>query len=296
MSEFGLAGYVAPESNNEGDNYPLVYWLNSTKVGGIVGAWHTGAFEEMPEPWAKVERFNNEENGFETQKLTFVPLRMREQWYLSLKGEKGADDRLMAIPHYVDSVSAATFLGKHGIGADRFGGVRSTTQMMAMVRGIDEPVIIQAKGLVGAHLFKRSTRRQPGGIVTQFVTQCLSVANQTKKGDEPIPHFAFWVQLETPRDAKNRIVTTEVGAGALIVKPKLDLDPATITREHLAKRYIGRDRAELALAMYQECEEWAKEVRDDFASGAAVAPTPTPAQPPRNEPSALFEADENSPF
>lgn len=294
-NDFGLTGYVPESVQNDGDNYPLIYWLNTTKLGGVVGAWHTSSWETLPEPWKQTDRFANEENGHDTQKLTFVPLRMREQWYMTIKG--GAEDKLMAIPHYLDKTSAPTFLAKYGMKPEVFGGVRSTTQMMAMVQDIDEPVIIQAKGLVGAHVFKRATRRQPGGIVSAYVNSCLAVANETKKSDAPIPHFSFWVTLETPKDAKGRIITTEVGPGAIIIKPRLDVDPATITREHLIKRYIGRDKQELALVMYKECEAWSKEYRDDFAQPIGAPPVAdTPPSAPRNAPEGLFESDDDKPF
>ena len=159
-NDFSLAGYQPEQYNDEGPRYPLIYWLNTTKLGGVVGAWHTGDFATMPEPWNRVERFDNEEHGHETTSLTFVPLRMRQQWYMNLTTMQG-DTVTKAIPHYMDAVAARTFLEKHGGGMHL--GVRSSSQVLAMVQGIDEPVVVQTKGLVAMTTFKRPTKRSPGG-------------------------------------------------------------------------------------------------------------------------------------
>ena len=71
-NDFTLAGYQPEQYAEDSDRYPLIYWLNTTKLGGVVGAWHTGDFDAMPEPWHRVERFDNEEHGHEATSLTFV--------------------------------------------------------------------------------------------------------------------------------------------------------------------------------------------------------------------------------
>lgn len=271
---FSLAGYQ-PESYDDGaERYPLIYWLNSTKMGGVVAAWHTGSLTECPEGWTQVERFDNEELGFETRHLVFVPLRQRMQWYMSLD-----DGSTKAIPHYMDAVAAKTFLAKHGE-TRQYAGVRSTTQVLAMVKGIAEPVVIQAKGLVAMKLFKRPTKRTAGGDMYVWINACTALANQTKKGPDPIPHFAFWTALDTPLTAKGKPVTTEVSQGAIVVYPQLTYDASKLTREDLVKHFVGRDLLQLAHAMYLDGEEWSKEPpRDDFAGAEPSVASPAPAAP-----------------
>jgi hypothetical protein len=269
---FSLAGYQPEQYADDTERYPLIYWLNSTKLGGVVGAWHTSSLSAAPAGWEQVERFDNEELAFETRVLTFVPLRHRMQWYLSLD-----DGSTKAIPHYMDAVAAKSFLAKHGE-ARQYAGVRSTTQMLAMVKGIAEPVVIQAKGLVAMKLFKRPTKRSGGGEVYLWINACTSLANQTKKGPDPIPHFAFWATLVTPLTAKGKPVTTEVSQGAVVVYPQLHNEPSKVTREELVRQFIGRDLLQLAHAMYLDGEAWANEpARDDFALGADAQPVASPA-------------------
>jgi hypothetical protein len=288
-SDFTLPGYQPEVIAEDGDRYPLIYWLNTTKLGGVVGAWHTGDFSELPAPWSRVERFDNEEHGFETQSLTFVPLRMRQQWYLNYTTPQG-DTVIKAVPHYMDAVSGKTFLEKHGGGM--YLGIRSASQVLAMVQGIDRPVVVQTKGMVAMHAFKRVTKKSPGGEVYRMVNAMLGVANQTRKGADLIPHFAFWVTLKTPLNAKGKIATAEVGAGAIIVYPQLDMKPEDITREHLVQRFVGREKLQLAHAMYLDGEAWANEPpRNDFAGGVVEPP---PAPQAHNTPQPIDDAD--SPF
>jgi len=287
---FSLAGYQPEQYADDTERYPLIYWLNSTKLGGVVAAWHTSSFASMPDGWESVERFDNEETAFETRRLVFVPLRQRMQWYLSLD-----DGSTKAIPHYMDAMTAKTYLAKHGE-TRQYAGVRSTTQVLAMVQGIDEPVVIQAKGLVAMKLFKRPTKRAAGGDIYMWINACTSLANQTKKGSDPIPHFAFWTTLVTPLTAKGKPVTTEVSAGAIVVFPQLESDTSKLTREDLVKQFIGRDRLQLAHAMYLDGEAWASEpARDDFAIGADAQPVaPNPA--PRNVAQSLEDDATPMPF
>lgn len=286
-NDFTLAGYQPESYDDAAERYPLIYWLNSTKLGGVVGAWHTSSFASMPEGWEQVERFDNEETAFETRVLTFVPLRQRMQWYLSLD-----DGSTKAIPHYMDAVAAKTYLAKHGE-TRQYAGIRSTTQVLAMVKGIAEPVVIQAKGLVAMKLFKRPTKRSGGGEVYLWINACTSLANQTKKGADPIPHFAFWATLVTPLTAKGKPVTTEVSQGAVVVYPQLHNEPSKVTREELVRQFIGRDLLQLAHAMYLDGEAWANEPpRNDFEGDEAVATVePRPAV---NAPQPIV--DDENPF
>jgi hypothetical protein len=284
--DFSLPGYQPEQYDDATERYPLIYWLNSTKLGGVVAAWHTSSLSAAPTGWEQVERFDNEELAFETRSLTFVPLRQRMQWYMSLD-----DGSTKAIPHYMDAVAAKTFLAKHGMAA-QYAGVRSTTQCLAMVQGIEEPVIVQCKGMVAMQLFKRPTKRAPGGIVYQYVNAALALANQTKKGADQIPHFAFWVTLQTPLTPKGKPVTTEVGGGAVVVHPQLASDPAKLTRDDLVRGFVGRDLLQLAHAMYLDGEAWANEpARDDFAGGVVEAPPALQASPAHNVPTPIDDAD-----
>lgn len=288
-NDFTLAGYQPENYADDGDRYPLIYWLNTTKLGGVVGAWHTGDFETMPEPWNRVERFDNEEHGHETKTLTFVPLRMRQQWYMNLTTMQG-DTVTKAIPHYMDAAAAAAFLAKHGGGM--YQGVRSSSQVLAMVQGIDRPVVVQTKGLVAMSTFKRPTKRSPGGDVYRMVNAMLAVANQTRKGPDQIPHFAFWVTLTQPIGAKGKVTTHEVGGGAVIVYPQLQGKPEDVTREYLVQRFIGREKLQLAHAMYLDGEAWVNEPpRNDFEGGEVATVEPRPAV---NAPQPIV--DDENPF
>ena len=288
-NDFTLAGYQPEQYAEDGDRYPLIYWLNTTKLGGAIGVWHTGDFAEMPEPWQRVERFDNEECGHESTSLTFVPLRMRTQWYMTLTSGGGTK----AVPHYMDIAAARPFLERYGLSGSSYSGIRSSSQVLAMAEGVDRPVVIQTKGLVAMSTFKRPTRKSPGGSVYQMINAMLAVANQTKKGADQIPHFAFWVTLKQPVNAKGKVVSTEVTGGAIVVYPELVGKPEDITREHLVQRFIGREKLQLAHAMYLDGEAWANEPpRNDFENGDAVAmPEPRPAV---NAPQPIGEED--SPF
>jgi hypothetical protein len=285
--DFGLAGYTPEDEGNE-YTYASAYWLSTTRrPAADVGAWHTASFESMPEPWVSVERFDNE-TGHEANDLHMVPIRRREFWVMNC-----TDDTSRYIPHYLDSVSAKTFLAQRGFDINLYRSVRSTVQVLAMVKGLDEPIVLQAKGMVGSHLFRRPTRRSPGGIVYQYVNTALGIAKATSTS--AIPHYSFWVGIKAPRDAKGRIKTTEVGQGsskAYVVMPELMEKLDGMQRQDIVKTFVGRDKQELFHAVYEESKAWADEVRDDFVTMPASAPATPPAMRNVVEPI----EDEASPF
>jgi hypothetical protein len=285
--DFGLAGYT-PEDEGTEYTYASAYWLSTTRrPAADVGAWHTGAFETMPAPWVKVERFEGE-TGHEANDIEMVPIRRREFWVMNC-----TDDLSRYIPHYLDAISGKTFLTQRGFDPNLYRSVRSTVQVLAMVKGMDEPIVLQAKGMVGSHLFRRPTRRSPGGIVYQYVNAALGIAKATSTS--AIPHYSFWVGIKAPRTAKGLIKTTEVGTGsskAYVVMPELIENVDGMQRADIVKTFVGRDKQELFQAVYEESKAWSEEVRDDFATMPANAPT-TPSAV-RNVPEAI--EDEASPF
>jgi hypothetical protein len=215
-----------------------------------------------------------------------VPIRRREFWVMNC-----TDDLSRYIPHYLDAISGKTFLTQRGFDPNLYRSVRSTVQVLAMVKGLDEPIVLQAKGMVGSHLFRRPTRRSPGGIVYQYVNAALGIAKATSTS--AIPHYSFWVGIKAPRDAKGRIKTTEVGSGsskAYVVMPELIENVDGMQRQDIVRTFVGRDKQELFQAVYEESKAWSEEVRDDFAT----APTPAPTPAVRNVPEPI--EDEASPF
>jgi hypothetical protein len=165
--------------------------------------------------------------------------------------------------------------------------------VLAMVKGMDEPIVLQAKGMVGSHLFRRPTRRSPGGIVYQYVNAALGIAKATSTS--AIPHYSFWVGIKAPRTAKGLIKTTEVGSGsskAYVVMPELVENIEGMQRADIVRTFVGRDKQELFQAVYEESKAWSEEVRDDFATMPSSAPTTAPAV--RNTPEPI--EDEASPF
>ena len=285
--DFGLAGYT-PEDEGSEYTYASAYWLSTTRrPAADVGAWHTGAFETMPAPWVKVERFEGE-TGHEANDIEMVPIRRREFWVMNC-----TDDLSRYIPHYLDAISGKTFLTQRGFDPNLYRSVRSTVQVLAMVKGMDEPIVLQAKGMVGSHLFRRPTRRSPGGIVYQYVNAALGIAKATSTS--AIPHYSFWVGIKAPRTAKGLIKTTEVGSGsskAYVVMPELVENIEGMTRADIVRTFVGRDKQELFQAVYEESKAWSEEVRDDFATMPSNAPTAPSAV--RNVPEAI--EDEASPF
>ena len=285
--DFGLAGYT-PEDDSAEYTYASAYWLSTTRrPAADVGAWHTGAFETMPAPWVKVERFEGE-TGHEANDIEMVPIRRREFWVMNC-----TDDLSRYIPHYLDAISGKTFLTQRGFDPNLYRSVRSTVQVLAMVKGMDEPIVLQAKGMVGSHLFRRPTRRSPGGIVYQYVNAALGIAKATSTS--AIPHYSFWVGIKAPRTAKGLIKTTEVGSGsskAYVVMPELVENIEGMTRQDIVRTFVGRDKQELFQAVYEESKAWSEEVRDDFATMPSSAPT-TPSAV-RNTPEPI--EDEASPF
>jgi hypothetical protein len=196
------------------------------------------------------------------------------------------------VPHYMDIAAARPFLERYGLSGSSYSGMRSSSQVLAMVQGIDRPVVVQTKGLVAMSTFKRPTRKSPGGSVYQMINAMLAVANQTKKGADQIPHFAFWVTLNQPVNAKGKVVSSEVTGGAIVVHPQLQGKPEDVTREYLVQRFIGREKLQLAHAMYLDGEAWANEPpRNDFEGGEVAMPEPRPAV---NAPQPIGEED--SPF
>lgn len=262
---------VSFEEEYENQGYPRVYWFNGVKQAQTAGKFYTSAKDynvELGAPWQSVELFSDGE-GYQTEKLSIVPIRKRYQAYFERKeGNRTIKEWLPA--------------GKYEEGA------RIYTEILCYMQGYDGLVILTVKGLTG-----KALTGKVGGVFSTFKDTVISVAKETLKKGKKIPPFAFWIPIATERDAKGKVFYRDTGYGSTTTPPALDIK-GQVSRDDCVKLYVGRELLARLADWYKEHDEWRTTYRTNDTPLMGSTPTaPAAAEPQmaKNEP-VPFDSDD----
>ena len=245
-NDFNLDGfhYQADSVTRDAEQYPRIWWYNGVKQAGTAGHFYTSEreFPNAPtDPWTQVERYDDEV-GYMTENLLVAMIRRRSQAYT----EDRTTNTKTWHPHYKP-------------------GMRIYTEILCLVKGIDEPVVWVVKGMTGKAVTGRKV-----GIVDTFAEAVLKPAQASWKHGQ-VPPWAFWMLITGARGDKGKPVYTDTGYGSTVTLPSLAGVPATVTRDTLTTLYVGRDMLDFGLEVYKSSAEWAKTQR----TNDEVPATPT---------------------
>lgn len=239
---------------------PLVQWVNGDKTRKKTGGFeYTGGFfvsteqgVEIPGmvPHTLITRDGNEIEGFASRDLKGAIIHTRTGWQ-SKDTEGGL---AMTFPNSMYD---------EAIGWSYEGRATGRGQILFLIDGMDEPVVLTFRGLVSARALKRGGPGGKVGIVPNVVSTLISAANREnrKKGKEgTFPLCLFGVTLGAERDAKGEPIFEKVGKGtdtSNVTMPQwLDKPIGMVTPEVLNKHYIGKDRAGIAQSLHAESRDW----------------------------------------
>jgi hypothetical protein len=263
----------------QGDGLPRIWWHNGqSERSREPGSFYVKAdsLHELPgEPWRAVERFEGED-GFAADALNIIFIGYRSQPFLETK----EGDRRVR-----------TWLTKWQPGA------RILTEMLALVDGIDEPVVLSVKGMTGSAFTKvaKSADGLPTGIIPRYQATVLRAASRA--AGKPLDLWLCSIPVSSEVDSKGRVVYRDTGHGSKVTPPAAMWD---VTDDPLAiakARYVGKDVYVYCTELRKGYDEWLHQRRATEAAPAGHNRRATEAAPAgHNVPVDVGEDDEIVPF
>jgi hypothetical protein len=240
----------------QGVRYPYIQWVNGNPqlkaLGGVpaMGGWFMPA-EQAPndemQGWIKnvlTHSTGAETEGWFREVLTFAPIRSRRCWRVNATGRS----QMYPWNQYDEALKAGHPAGK--------------LQVLAIVKEWPEtPVILTMSGMV-AKAF--APARQGESVMGAFRSLVLTPANKlsAKHGSKNVwPWYAFWLTVQSTRDAKGAPVYDTVGTppnDSKITPPMAVGLHKDMTEDDLGKLFVGQTILKAAELMYSEAETWAQ--------------------------------------
>jgi hypothetical protein len=279
MTTFNGLSTMNLPTEQQGDGLPRIWWHNGAKGSkgqpGTPGDFYTkaeffdGDLSGDGSPWKADTRFNDEP-GFAAERLCFLVIHQRLQWYIDHQLTNG-QKRTEWLPKYQD-------------------GARGRTEILCIAEGIDGAVVLSVKGTTGRALNQKPSKDGAGGVIPQFRKAVIDLAG--RKFRRTLPLYAFWLPISTKRTAKGDIAFEDTGFGSFVTPPALAL-PADANGDGLLDiLYPGDEMVQQAAEFWRQYEAWPRELRGNApVEGETEAPTEEPAAPPRNIPQALTDDD-----
>jgi len=239
----------------QGIRYPYIQWVNGNPqlkaLGGVPanGGWFMPAEQAVNDAmpgWTKgtlTHSTGAETEGFFRETLTFAPIRARRCWRVNTNGRS----QMYPWNQYDEALKAGHPAGK--------------MQVLAIVKEWPEtPIVLTMSGMV-AKAF--APARQGETVMNAFKCMVLTPANKlsAKHGSKNIwPWYAFWLTVQSTRDAKGGAAYQTVGregAESKITPPVAMGLHKDMTEEELGKLFVGQTVLKAAEMMYSEAEPWA---------------------------------------
>ena len=216
---------------------PVIWWRHGVEATKTPGVFYCRAADvgQAGAPWAPVERYEGEA-GFQTERLGMIVVR-RRQWPFTTD-----DDR-----RYVFHEAWQP-------------GMRLLTQFLAIVDGINDPVVISLKGVAGQAFTARSFA--PDGTARVGIMPTLHrlvVQPAQARLNKPVPLYAFRFEVVGEhRDGKP--VFARLKHGPSVTLPALALPALAAESTPLYDAlFVGAARMAQLSALYVESEAWARE-------------------------------------
>lgn len=214
--------------------YPVAQWHNGQQALKALGGVQFSGGVVLPEKylsegasfpgWTRERitfRSGKEEAALTARSISIAPVRTRFRWFV----RQGAETAYYPRHAFV-------------MGAN----MRGHLQVLAAVRGVDEPIVITFKG-------KASQTFET--LLKDFSGKVVNAANRHAPKGKTLPRYAFWMPLAPGPHTK----AGGSGHESVVTLPTLGL-PADITQEYLRSLYIGRDSLIRFQEWHQEAGAW----------------------------------------
>lgn len=171
-----------------GDLTPgVIWWLHGAKAGAtkVPGVFYAKAAEFAdvpPAPWAADNRFEDE-TGYSAAELRIAVIGWRQQWF-----QQDKDDP-KAMPKYI---------------TDYQPGANKHVEIICMVDGLDEPMILSVKGYHKTKALLDAIREYENGLLKQ--------ASRIAK--RSLPRWTFYLPIKNKLNSKGETEYIEAQDGA----------------------------------------------------------------------------------
>jgi len=255
---FGVDVHV--EDPAFGSLHPIIQWVNGDPTRKTSkGIDYTGGFFcstdqgiEIPgaESFTLITREAEEIEGFSIASLKIFPIRYRRSW-MAVKEEGGLSVRFPA-PLYDDAKEY-----------DYRGSPRSRGQLLCLIEGMDEPVVLTFAGINAGRVFSQGNDR---GVIPDFgqniINRARSLASRAGR-DISYPLCAFKLEIGSGTDDKGKPVFTKVGKGdrtSNVTHPMwLDKPSGIASESHIRGLFSGRQLFGKLEDMHRNADEWIKQ-------------------------------------
>jgi len=250
-----------------GDLLPgTIWWLHGAKAGQTKapGVWYAKATEfadTPPTPWQADNRFDDEA-GYSAPELRFAIIGWRSQWF-----QQDKDDP-KSLPQYILDYQA---------------GANKHVEILTMVDGLDEPMIISLKGFHKTKVMLDLIRSYENGLLKH-------ASRLAKKG---LPRWTFYLPIKNKLNAKGEPDYIEAqdgdgkSYGSVVTPPTLYL-PA----DALESCFVGETVLRRGAEIRAQYDQWFKQKRlpQNMIEAESVEVKALPA--PRKNVPVLVDADE----
>jgi hypothetical protein len=215
-------------------SYPVAQWHNGQQaLKALGGVQYTGGVvlptkylaDGFALPgWAALRmtfRSGKEEAALTARTAVLAPIRTRFRWFARQGSETAYYPR-----------------NAYAMGAN----MRGHLQVLAAVKGADEPIVITFKGKA-SQAFETLSK--------DFGAKVVQAANRQAPKGKALPRYAFWMTVSPGPHVK----AGSSGQEAVVTLPGLDL-PADITKEFVRSLYVGRDNLIRFQEWYQQAGPW----------------------------------------
>jgi hypothetical protein len=240
-----------------GSMFPIVQWVNGDpgkkKSGGLEyhGGFFISAEQGIEVPGATdytlITSNGDEVEGHMIRDLELIPIRYRRSW-LASADEKGLAQRFP----WNAFEDAKEF--------DHKESPRGRGQLLALIKGMDEPVVVTLSGMTAAAVFSAGRNR---GVIPTFGQTVLNRAKQLARraGREiDYPLCAFGLSIGPKRDDKGEPIFDKVGSGSntsQVTMPVWLDKPAGMPDEaDIRRRFVGRELFGKVQDMHKGADEW----------------------------------------
>lgn len=226
-----------------GDGLPRIWWRYGTPPA-TAGFFYTPADQwhgDLPAPWAEAEVFSGE-RGWVTRALELCPVLRRAQPYR--KASQGGRIWRDYAPRWEP-------------------GMQIHSEVLVLIRGIDEPAVWSYHGATGAVV-----ERRPDGVWAVAKVRLADEASRQLR--RHIGLSAFWLPLGPVMDPRGKPVFARLEQGAQLNHVALRL-PDVTDDELLDRQYVGHEILERVIDLQAEYADWPKQRRGGDQPAAAAA-------------------------
>lgn len=228
---------------------PRIYWRNGAKQARTPGFFYVKEDElsSVPAGAWQYRNLYDDEGGYQAAMLAIAPIMLRSQPFRIEGSDR--DARTIWLTAYEP-------------------GAKIYTEILCFAEGIDEPVVLCAKGMTGKALTGKS------GILNQYKHGLLREASRL--AGKALNTWAFWLPIASAVDSKGQILYEDTGFKSFTTPPALTWPaggPAAM-EDLIEAQFVGAELYARGADVYSDFLAWRDQRRGNAAPEPIAAPAP----------------------